>query len=74
MEEKYTIEDMQNDMKTSDGYMIGVTFLKKDVLTHHLLFNTFLVNDIEISLKKLQELGAVEVKNKIAENSNEPGK
>ncbi len=72
MEDKFDIQNIQEELKANDGYMVGVTFLKKGMLTHHFITNNFPTGDVEISLREIGKLAASALKT--SENVNEPGK
>jgi len=56
MKQEVGVSDIMIEMETSDGYMLGVTFLKDGILTHHFLTNKFLVGDIATSLDEIKKL------------------
>ncbi len=72
VQDNYTFENVQEDVKKCSGYLIAVTFLDKGMLTHHLLTNSFPTGDIEIAMRELGKLAA-DTK-KASENTNEPTK
>jgi len=41
MEQLNSLEDLQAEVSTADGYMLGVTFLKNGNLTHHFFSDKF---------------------------------
>jgi hypothetical protein len=73
------IEDLQVKLKECSGYLLGVTFLKGGVLTHHYITNNFPNADIESSMLELTKLALPDykvkfLKKKIDENYNEDKK
>ena len=72
MEDNFKIEDLQEQLKVSSGYMIGVTFLNKGILNTHFITNNFPTGDIEKSLEELKKLATSALKT--SENVNEPKK
>jgi len=72
MKDNFTVQDMQEGLKTSSGYLIGVSFLNKGILTHHLLTNNFPTGDINIAMRELGKLATETLKT--GETTNEPTK
>ena len=56
MEDKLEIQDLQDQLKISTGYLLGITFLKDGILTHHFMTNNFPTGDVKISLEELVKL------------------
>jgi len=75
MEEKnLAAQDLLDEMKTSTGYMIGITFLKDGVLKHHFLTNNFLIGDIKVSLNEIRKLALQKPSPKIDSKADETQK
>lgn len=72
MDAEFKIEDLQEQLKLSSGYMLGVTFLNKGMLATHFITNNFPTGDIDKSLKELGRLAEAALKT--SENVNEPKK
>lgn len=77
MEEKLNFtnfQDLQEQLKVCSGYMLGITFLKDGVLTHHFLTNNFPNNDVKMSLNEIKKLALSPAKLRIVESKDEPKK
>lgn len=71
MEDRFDINNLQEQLEKCNGYMIGITFLNKGILTNHFLTNNFPIADIKISLAELGKLAEAALK---SENKNETDK
>ena len=58
MKDKLTVSELQEKLSTSQGYMVGVTFLENGILNHYFLTNNFLVGDIKDSMEELTRLSS----------------
>ena len=74
MEDKLTIQDLQEQLKVSTGYMLGITFLKDGLLTHHFMTNNFPTGDIKISLIEIRKLALAKPEPIVVENIDESKK
>jgi len=52
-EQDIKIEDLQDELAISTGYLIGVTLLQDGILKSHLLTSNFPIGDIEKSISDL---------------------
>ena len=74
MEDKLNIQDLQEQLQESTGYMLGITFLKNGILTHHFLTNNFPTNDIRLSLSEIRKLALSSLKPKEKSNIDDSKK
>ena len=77
MEDKLDFTDfqaLQEQLKSCTGYLLGITFLKDGMLTHHFLTNNFPNSDVKLSLQEIKDLALKPSKPKVIENINETKK
>lgn len=70
-ERDFNFQDLQEQLKESTGYMVGITFLKNGILTHHFMTNNFPTGDIKTSINELRKLALDAAKPKAIESINE---
>jgi len=77
MEDKLDIQDLQDQLKISTGYLVGITFLKDGLLKHTFMTNNFPTGDIEVSFIELLQLAypdstiSIKKKKKVKESADE---
>jgi len=74
MEEMRTAAGLLQELEASTGYMLGITFLKDGVLTHHFLTNNFPTGDIKTSLEEIRKLSKQTKVVNVSDKANEPKK
>ena len=71
MEDNKTAVGLLQELETSTGYLVAITFLKDGVLTHHFLTNNFPTGDIKTSMEELKKLSKQPQVTKVSEKVDE---
>jgi hypothetical protein len=71
MKDKLVVGELQEKLRASQGYMVGVTLLEDGILSHYLLTSNFPVGDIKDSMGELVKLSSQVDKGKVSSDDYE---